>query len=175
MFERATRKPLRWALTAFQGLRRAFWFIRGSRTLGAHAVPLTPAGRLVLVKLRYARGWRLPGGGRAADEDPQAAALRELREEIGLVRHGAVEPVSEIDDQPDMKREADSLFVVRDVEYQPRWSIEIESVTEAEPDALPRDLSNPARQWIELAMPRILGGAGQAPPAGGSAPSDPHS
>ena len=43
---------------------------------------------MILVKLRYAPGWRLPGGGRADDEDPCEAALRELREEIGMTAHG---------------------------------------------------------------------------------------
>src|SRR3954470_455052 len=56
---------------------------------GVHAVALTPEGRIVLVKLRYAPGWRLPGGGMQAREDPREAVLRELREEIGMTSCGA--------------------------------------------------------------------------------------
>jgi len=32
-------------------------------TFGAHAVALTPARKIVLLRLWYAPGWRLPGGG----------------------------------------------------------------------------------------------------------------
>lgn len=156
MIERATRKPLRWAVTSFQALRRALWFFSRPETLGAHALALTPEGRLVLVRLRYARGWRLPGGGRGPDEDPQSAALRELEEEIGMIRHGRVELVGEIDHEPDFKRDSAAIVIVRDVEYRPRWSLEVEAVTEADPDALPEDLSERTREWIGLAMPRLL-------------------
>lgn len=151
VLELLTRRPLRWAVTAFQGVRRAFWFVRRPRTLGVHAIPITPEGRLVLVRLRYARGWRLPGGGRSPAEDPRAAVLRELREEIGLVRHGAIEPVGEIEHRPDFKRDTASLFIVRDVEYRPLWSFEVEAVMEAAPEALPEGLSELARTWLDLA------------------------
>ena len=57
--------------------------MRRPRTFGAHALALTPERKIVLVKLRYAPGWRLPGGGRGEHEDPRDAVLRELREEIG--------------------------------------------------------------------------------------------
>lgn len=55
----------------------------------------------MLVTLSYARVWRLPGGGRGRDEDPEAAVLRELREEIGSVSHGVVQPVARFSDRPD--------------------------------------------------------------------------
>jgi ADP-ribose pyrophosphatase YjhB (NUDIX family) len=112
---------------------------------GAHAAAFTPAGKLILVKLRYAPGWRLPGGGRADGETLEQAAVRELREEIGLVSHGTV---------------ADSavagVLVVRDVHYRPRrWSWEVEAVCEADMAALPRDLSPRTARWLGDITARI--------------------
>ncbi len=106
-------------------------------TRGAHAAAFTPARGLILVKLRYAPGWRLPGGGCEDGEDVETAALRELREEVGMTAHGRV-------------RVDGGLVIVEDVAYRPRrWSWEVEAVCEAPLDCLPRDLSPRARRWIE--------------------------
>jgi 8-oxo-dGTP pyrophosphatase MutT (NUDIX family) len=102
-----------------------------------HGVPLTPDGKVVLVTLSYAKGWRLPGGGRKADEDPSAAILRELREEIGLIAYTAIEPVCDFDHRPDFRHGQASLFVVRGVQYQPRWSLEVKAVETFDLAALP--------------------------------------
>nr|MDQ4087857.1 NUDIX domain-containing protein [Pseudomonadota bacterium] len=66
---------------AIQRLRRFLWRFTG-RPIGVHAIPITPAGKIVMVKLSYAPLWRLPGGGCKRGEDPKQAVLRELREEI---------------------------------------------------------------------------------------------
>lgn len=44
------------------------------------------AGRVLLVDPTYKEGWDLPGGMVEANESPQAGALRELGEELGLTR-----------------------------------------------------------------------------------------
>lgn len=131
------------------------WFIRRPRTFGAHAVALTAEGKIVLVKLRYARGWRLPGGGRHSGEDPRDAALRELREEIGLVSHGEIQLACEFEQTPDFKRDLAALLIVRDVRYHPKWSWEVEAILEAEPDQMPADVAPLAVKWLEAVRDRL--------------------
>jgi ADP-ribose pyrophosphatase YjhB (NUDIX family) len=110
---------------------------------------VTPKGKLVLVRLTYVRGWRLPGGGVGRGEAPRDAALRELGEEIGMIGHGAVICV----DEDDPKRS--TLFLVRDVRYAARRSLEIEEVCEFAPDALPAGTTPLTRRKIAEALPLL--------------------
>ena len=135
-------------MTGAYQLLRLGWFVRRPRTFGAHALALTPERKLILVKLRYAPGWRLPGGGRDSSEDPVEAALRELREEVGMVSHGKVLEAAELEQRPDRRRDLVSLMVVENVRYRPRWSLEIEQVAEFPLSKLPPDLAPVAREWI---------------------------
>jgi 8-oxo-dGTP pyrophosphatase MutT (NUDIX family) len=149
-------KALRVALTGAHKLLKLGWFMRRPRTFGAHAVALTPERRLILVKLRYAPGWRLPGGGRAPREDPRDAVLRELREEIGMTGHGEVAFACALEEDTDFKRDLASLLIVRDVRYAPRhWSWEIEAVCEAPLDDLPDDLSPITAKWLGAVQPML--------------------
>src|SRR5688500_11712302 len=102
-------------MTAVHRAMRIYWVFRRPRTQGVRAIALTPEGHVVLIRHSYVPGWHLPGGGRRRDEDPQAAMLRELREEIGLVSHGSVDFFSEYHQIVDFRRDCVSLFVVRDV------------------------------------------------------------
>ena len=65
-------------------LARIWWQLARPRHEGAVvAVYVGPA--LLLVRSSYRVGWQLPGGGVRRGEMPEAAAKRELAEEIGLV------------------------------------------------------------------------------------------
>lgn len=139
---------LRTIATGAYQILRAAWFVRRPRTFGAHALALTPEREVILVKLRYAPGWRLPGGGRDEREDPVEAGLRELREEIGMVSHGNVRKGADIEQRPDLRHDLVSLLVVEDVRYEARWSWEIEAVIAVPLDRLPPDLAPVAREWI---------------------------
>ena len=132
------RRLLRRVFTSLNGVRLALRKALGPGRPGVHAVPVTEGGKVVLVRLTYAPGWRVPGGGLKRGEDPEQGMLRELREEIGLVSHGAVEPLG---DQrgPDGAEHPSAYFFVRDVVYRPRRSFEVESVGEFDPDDLPGD------------------------------------
>jgi 8-oxo-dGTP pyrophosphatase MutT (NUDIX family) len=144
---RLPRPLIRIVLTFLQCLRRLFWLVTGPGRDGVHAVPLTPQGRVVLVRLTYARGWRLPGGGRKRGETPVEGMLRELREEIGLVAHGAIEPLDYVaPDAPPGDRSA--LFLVRDVDYRPRQNLEVEEVGEFDPADLPHRATRTTREIL---------------------------
>ena len=151
-----TDRFLRVVLRSAHRLLKLGWFLRRPRTFGAHALAFTPEGRLILVRLRYAPGWRLPGGGRSQSEDPERAVLRELREEIGMIGHGEVRLACELEEATDFKRDLASLLIVRDVRYTlRRWSWEVEQVMETTLDSLPDDLSPRMADWIAAVKPRI--------------------
>ncbi|HEY0044183.1 MAG TPA: NUDIX domain-containing protein [Allosphingosinicella sp.] len=135
---------MRAAVTAFQTVRKGIWFITRPQTHGVNAIPMTPQGRVVMVKLTYAKGWRLPGGGRKRDEDPEAAILRELREEIGLTGYTEVRHLLVFHERPDRKHDTRHMFLVTGVTYVPRRSLEIDDIAEFAPEDVPEQ----ARQWI---------------------------
>ena len=140
---------MHWAL-------KSAWFVRRPKTFGAHALALTPEGRFILVRLRYASGWRVPGGRRHEKEPPIEAALRELREEIGMTSHGEARLARDFEELTDFKRDTASLVVVRNVRYRPhRWIWEVEQVREFDPDSLPDDLSVVTARWIEVLRPLL--------------------
>ncbi len=147
---------LRFGLTAVHRGMSGWWMVRRPRTFGAHALALTPDGKVILVKLRYAPGWRLPGGGIREGEDPATAVVRELREEIGLKSHGRVRSACALEEITSFKRDLASMLIVEDVLYNPpRFSWEIEQVTEAPLDRLPAGLSPRTRAWIDAIRPSL--------------------
>jgi 8-oxo-dGTP diphosphatase len=65
-------------------LARIWWRLTRARHEGA-VVAVYVGSALLLVRASYREGWHLPGGGVRRGEMPEAAARRELVEEIGLV------------------------------------------------------------------------------------------
>jgi 8-oxo-dGTP diphosphatase len=54
------------------------------KRMGAAVLFTDPAGRVLLVEPTYKDYWEVPGGAVDADESPYDAAVRELKEELGL-------------------------------------------------------------------------------------------
>jgi 8-oxo-dGTP diphosphatase len=65
-------------------LARVWWRLRGARGEGA-LVAIYVGRNLLLLRSSYQVEWNFPGGGIKRGETPDAAARRELAEEIGLV------------------------------------------------------------------------------------------
>ncbi|HEX6374790.1 MAG TPA: NUDIX domain-containing protein [Allosphingosinicella sp.] len=143
------RRLIRIVFTALHGLRRAIMALTGADRYGVHAVALTGQGRVVLVRLTYAPGWRLPGGGRKRGEAPEEAMLRELREEIGLTAHGAIEHLPDVRPGASLPGEGSALFLIRDVTYRRQRSLEVEAVREFDPAHLPHDIAAWTRDTLE--------------------------
>jgi 8-oxo-dGTP pyrophosphatase MutT (NUDIX family) len=138
------RRLVRIVFTFLNRLRLAARKVTGTGRSGVHAVPLTADGKVVLIRLTYAPGWRVPGGGRKRGEAPEPAMLRELREEIGLLSHGAIEGLDEV-----RPGDPSAFFLVRDVVYRPRRSLEVEEVREFDPACLPEDTTHWTAHLIE--------------------------
>jgi 8-oxo-dGTP pyrophosphatase MutT (NUDIX family) len=147
--QRFLRRVIHLAVGAAYSVRKVSWLVSRPRTRGAHAVAFTTDRHLVLVRLSYARGWRLPGGGVKAGELPEQAVVRELQEEIGMTSHGTVRKISEFQHRPDFKRDTSTLFIVEDVRYEPLWSLEVKEVGAFRLDALPADLAQITRRLLK--------------------------
>jgi 8-oxo-dGTP diphosphatase len=65
--------------------RRIIHSIAPSFTVGAVAVLRSDSGQLLLLRERHHSGWSLPGGLLGRGEEPSAALVRELSEEIGVM------------------------------------------------------------------------------------------
>jgi 8-oxo-dGTP diphosphatase len=62
---------------------RVWWFVRRPKHRGA-LVALWHDGELLMVRSSYRPRWDLPGGGVRRGENVRDAAVREMREEVGL-------------------------------------------------------------------------------------------
>lgn len=144
--------PLRLLLPLAYRAARLWWFVRRPRTFGVRAIAVTPQGEIVLVRHSYLRGWYCPGGGCKRREEAQAAALRELREEIGMIGCGTVRHLADYFVERHFRRDTVSWFLVRDVRFAPRRSLEIAEVRGFAPEALPADMPPVVRDRVLAAL-----------------------
>ena len=114
--------------------------IAPSFTVGSICVIERTDGRIALIQQRYRKRWGLPGGLLARGESPDAAARREVREEIGIEVDLVGEPVVVV--ESDVRR-VDVVFRAVAVAEDPGLddlvptSAEIRSVGWFAPDRLP--------------------------------------
>ena len=136
---------------AFQ-LRRVYWAVRRPLVIGTAGLVVDDQGRVLLVRQSYAgRKWVLPGGGLKRGETLRDCALRELREEAGIVARDpdAVELFSAYSNLQGGINDSIALYVVREFEQVRSRDIEIANKGFFAPDALPQPMSGSSRRRIE--------------------------
>jgi len=93
--------------------------------------------KILLVRHSYVRGWLLPGGGVGRAEPPAEAILRELKEEIGLVRSSPPEFVGLYSRRTGWVTNVIALYRIDNAEFNFRSNLEIREVQFVDPVAPP--------------------------------------
>lgn len=125
-------------------------------TLGVRVVATDPQGRVMLVRHTYLAGWWLPGGGVDRGETTPDAAVRELREETGLVATTPPRLISVHSNERFFRGDHVLVFAVDAFAVGERTSHgEIAEVGWFDPSALPED----AHRSTRARLAEIFGGA----------------
>lgn len=131
--------------------------VRPHVTLGAQCLVIDRADRVLLVRHTYTPKWHFPGGGVDAHESTQMAAVRELREETGLVLPTAPRFFALYWNKALAGRDHVAFYVAEgvaeiDADALRAQALEIAEVRLCPRDALPDDVAEPVRRRLaELA------------------------
>ncbi|APR39440.1 NUDIX domain-containing protein [Paraburkholderia sp. SOS3] len=129
-----------WRLVLRVGFRcaRVWWHIRRPRHEGA-LVAIYVGRDVLLVKSSYRAEWNFPGGSLHRDETPEAAARREMEEEIGLSSGTALLPAGTASGVWDGRRDRVHFFELH-LERMPELRLDNREIVAARlvpPDELP--------------------------------------
>jgi 8-oxo-dGTP diphosphatase len=143
-------------------LARAWWELRRPRHAGA-VVAIHVDAALLLLRSSYRTAWSFPGGGIRPGETPEAAARRELAEEIGLAAPALV-PAGAARGIWDGRRDHVHFFELR-LDRLPELLLDNREITAAVL-ASPGELRGMALTGPVVAYLRGTGGAGGDPVRG---------
>lgn len=130
--------------------------MRRGMTLGVRGVAVDGEGRVLLVKHTYLHGWWLPGGGVDRGETTQAAVVRELREEAGLIATTKPRLISVHSNERFFPGDHVLVFAIDAFDLTERTSHgEIAEIGWFAPDALPEDTTRATRRRLA----EVFGGA----------------
>jgi len=136
--------------------------------LGAAAIVLDDAGRVLLARRADNGHWNLPGGLVEVGESPSTAALRELWEEVGV--RGEVAGVIGIYNGPDWGTRSAGHVVHIDYHVEvagppPVVGIEMTEAAYFPPDALPHPMHPGHKERIERGLVQLEKGTAHFDPA----------
>jgi 8-oxo-dGTP pyrophosphatase MutT (NUDIX family) len=140
---------MRRLLTPLYRIQRLVWRVVRPRTRGVKVMLFNDAGELLLVRHSYGRTdqYMLPGGGIRPFEAPEAAAVREVREELGCSLE-ALALVSVHCATTEGKRDTVHLYRARAAGEIRIDGVEIEEARYVALDALPPTVSPATRRRI---------------------------
>ena len=150
--------------TRIEPFTRPFFFtwsrINRGMTLGVRGLAVDAEGRVLLVRHTYLHGWWLPGGGVDKGETTQAAVVRELREEAGLIAKSEPRLISVHSNERFFRGDHVLVFAIDTFDLTERTSHgEIAEIGWFAPDALPEDTTRATRDRLA----EIFGGAPSDP------------
>jgi len=111
--------------------------LRSPVAFGASAIVEDGQGHVALVRHSYMTGWHLPGGGVDSGEPPADAVIRELREEIGLMRSAPPEFLGLLTRKVGWATNVVALYRVRGAVLDFKPNFEIREMMFADPAAPP--------------------------------------
>lgn len=105
-------------------------------------------GRVLLVRHSYLSGWHFPGGGVDRGEPPDAAVVREMEEEVGLVESAAPEFVALYTQKVVWISHFVALYRLRNARIAFKPNIEIREAMFFDPGDLPAQTTYATRQRL---------------------------
>ena len=146
------------AIRLLYPLKRATLRLLRWKTRGVKVMLFNPQGELLLIRNSYGRShlFVLPGGGIRPFETPAAAAVREVREEVGIAAE-RVTPRSIHYSEAEGKRDIVHLFTAFTAASPKADGVEVEEARFFPLDALPATVS-------DATLRRIAEYKGERPP-----------
>ena len=130
------------------------WFrLERGMTLGVRGLVTDEAGRVLLIQHTYVKGWYLPGGGVDRGEAAEAAVIRELVEEVGIVATSRPRLLSVHNNHA--RHRGDHVLYYRIESWEQGRATSVGEIHEAQwfhPDELPDAITPATRRRIEEAL-----------------------